>query len=148
MIWRPKQPDCDEIGETWITAHRNEFQLLFYMQFISGTALVTVTYNSSHHTPHCRPRSLQQFYHCRALPWLLPEIPVRLGLPSPTYSMFHVMIKCLYLVGKEGSFHSMGYRFSQEVMREMPLSCFLTITTHTQTMAFPAVRESCGLSTA
>lgn len=60
------------------------------------------------------------------------------------------MVKYLCLVGEGGSSLFTGYRFSQEVMRETSPSCFLKVTpleavlktTHTQTMALPAVREA------
>ena len=47
-------------------------------------------------------------------------------LPSPTCSMFHLHHdRVSFLVGKWGSFHSVEYRLSQEIMREMSPNSFL-----------------------
>ena len=144
------------ICETYITAHINWFQLLFYMQFISWTVLYTITCYSSRYTPECRswvPATALSLF-CSSL--ASPQDSSQSGLAQShmQHALHHDQVS--FLVGKGGFFHSREYRLSHEMMTEMYLSSFLKVTTleallqttHTQTLALLALREGCSLSTA
>lgn len=144
------------ICETYITAHINWFQLLFYMQFISWTALYTITRYSSQYTTECGswvPATALSLF-CSSL--ASPQDSCQSGFAQShmQHPLYHDQVS--FLVGKGGLFHSMEYRLSHEMMTEMYPSSFLKVptleallqTTRTQTLALLALREGCSLSTA
>lgn len=139
-------------------AHINWLWLLLCKQLVSWMVPYTTAYDSSLHAPECSlwiPIAALS-PQCCFQDSSQESCQSRAAWPHMQHSFTLNMVKYFCLVEEGGSSLFMGYRFSQEVMRETSPSCFLKVTpleavlktTNTQTMALPAVRDGYSLSTA